>query len=103
MTLTAIGNVAALDMTSGGAAVAQANIEINGNNFVWSSPLSQHPRMLGQASSITSSLQPSAFNRGLVPGESFFVAMSIFASNPSAFPANSQNYGTLTVNCIFFD
>jgi len=104
MTLTAIGNVAALDMTSGGAAVAQATIEVNGSDFLWSSPVIPASKDAG-ASVVNNIITPAlGFQQGgLVPGNSFFVALSIFATNGTAFPANSQNYGTLTVNCIFFD
>jgi len=104
MTLTAIANVAALDATSGGAAVASASIEVGGSGFLHSSPIVPASKDAG-ASAVNNLITPAmGFQQaGLIPGSNLSVALAVFATNGSAFPARSQNYATLTVSCIFFD
>jgi hypothetical protein len=101
--LTAIGNVAALDMTSGGIAVAQANIQASGLGFVWSTPNVTASKDAG-ASVVNNVITPAVgFQQtGLTPGGNILVSMALTASNPSAFPANASNFATLTVSAIFF-
>jgi hypothetical protein len=102
--LTAIGNVYVLDKTSGGAAVAQASIEASGPGFTWSTPFVYASKDAG-ASVVANIMTPAlGFQQvGLTPGSSFMVAMALTASNPTAYPADATNYGTLTVTAIFFD
>ena len=101
--LTVIGNVSALDMTSGGVAVAQATIQVGGNGFVWSTPNVTASKDAG-ASIVNNVITPAVgFQQtGLVGGSNITVSMSLTATNPSAFPANASNFATLTVSAIFF-
>lgn len=101
---TAVGNVAAVDMTSGGVAVASAYIEANGPGFIWSSPQVPASKDSG-ASAVNNIISPVlGFEQGsLTPGSNFLVSMTITASNPSAFPPNAFNFGTVALTAIFFN
>jgi hypothetical protein len=102
--LTAIGNAQALDMTSGGAAVAYASIDVVGSGFVWSTPVISASKDAG-ASVVNNILTPAlGFEQGgLVPGQTFTVTLSLSASNPAAYTAQAQNFGTLTIAAIFYN
>lgn len=101
---TAVGNVAALDTTSGGLAIASAFIEVNGNGFVWSSPVVPAAKDAG-ASNVNNIITPVlGFEQsGLIPGQSFLVNLQVSATNPSAFPTQSSNYATIAMTAIFFN
>ena len=102
VSVVCIGNVSVVDTTSGGVAVASSAIEVNGNSFVWSSPVMGASKDAG-ASVVVNNITPAlGFQQaGLIAGGSFLVALSITASNPSAFPVRTQNFGSLTVVAIF--
>lgn len=101
--LTAIGNVAALDTTSAGVAVARASIEVNGNGFVWTSPTMPASKDAG-ASAVNNIITPAlGFQQeGLVPGETFLVSLNVTATNGAAFPTTASNFATLAITAIFF-
>lgn len=103
--LTAIGNVAVLDMNSGGVAVAEAKITASGFGFSLSSPTVYASKDAG-ASRVNNIISPSfGFERAGfdINSADFTVTLTIKASNPSAFPQNSGNVATLTLTAIFFD
>lgn len=101
---TAIGNVSVLDVTSGGVAVAQSTIEVNGSGFLWSSPQITASKDAG-ASVVVNNITPAlGFQQdGLTPGGNFLVSLNVSATNPAAFPVRAQNFATLTISAIFFD
>lgn len=104
VTLIAIGNVNAMDETSGGVTVAQAVIEANGSGFVWTSPIVTAAKDAG-AAFVANVITPAlGFQQtGLTPGGSILVSLAVSALNPSAFPANVNNFNTLTVVATFFN
>lgn len=103
VTLIAVGNVAALDTTSGGVAVAYATISASGSGFTWSTPQIPAGKDAG-AANVNNIITPAlGFQQSNLTGASFLVSMQVSASNPAAFPTNSNNYATLTLNAIFYN
>lgn len=101
---TVIGNVSALDKTSGGFAVAYARIETILGGGTFTSPTVSASKDAG-ASIVANNITPAlGFQQvGLTPGSSFNISMYLTASNPSAFTADATNFATLSVTAIFFD
>lgn len=100
LVLTAIGNVSVLDMTSGGVAVAYAQIAVGSR----SSPLVSASKDSG-ASRVNNVIAPG-FGielRDLTPNTPLEVTLTVTASNPSAFTSQSSNFATLTLTALFFD
>lgn len=101
---TAVGNVAVLDATSGGLASANAYIEVNGSGFTWSSPVMPAAKDAG-ASVVNNIITPVlGFEQAdLTPGGSFLVNMQVNATNPTAYPADPTNFGTVAMVATFFN
>lgn len=95
------GNVQVLDTTSGGLAVANAYIEVNGLGVTWTTPLYSASKDTG-ASAVNNIIAASTgFKARVVPGNNLLVAMTINATNIFAFPTFADNFGTLVATAIF--
>ena len=98
--VTAIANVFARG-NPGGTGTLECYLEANGSLLVWSSPVllaSKSITLGGIGNSVTGAL---GFEQD--PVSSFTVSLSIYPTVPSEFPANGNNFASVTVNCIFFD
>lgn len=98
--LTAVSNVSVLDTTSGGVAVAFGRITVENVQ----SPLVSASKDTG-ASQVNNVIVPAigVQLQSLTPGSTIKLTLTINATNNAAFPAQLQNFATVTITAIFFD
>lgn len=96
-----LGHVEALDMTSGGLAVAQAYLEVSGSALTWSRGPFSASKDAG-ASVVNNIITPiTGFTHAVVPDTSLLVSMNVSATNPAAFTAEPSNFAILQAFAIF--
>lgn len=96
-----LGHVEALDMTSGGAAIAQAYLEVSGSALTWSRGPFSASKDAG-ASVVNNIISPiTGFTSDVVPGTSLLVSMNVSATSGTPFTAQPSNFAILQALAIF--
>jgi hypothetical protein len=96
-----LGHVEALDMTSGGAAVARAFLEVSGSALLWGRGPFSASKDAG-ASVVNNIITPiTGFSQAVAPGTSLLVSMNVSATSGAPFTAQPSNFAILQAFAIF--
>lgn len=101
VSIAIFGHVEVLDSVSAGLAVAQAYLEVGGDDLIWSVGPFSASKDAG-ASVVNNIIGPvTGFGHAVTPGTSLLVSMNVTGTNPSAFPIDPANFATLLAFAIF--